>query len=210
MASVASRISDCRLAIDVCSGAGVGVFQLAHSYPQATVIGLDINPKAIQIAKVNTKHLFPSRPRSAPIDMIVSDGFLSVRNQVRGKVDVVSINPPFIAGDKRTYAAGGPTGMELILRMIGEAKEALRMGGELYGHMAAPCSFDGKDRFRKALHALSGWEVVAYDVRSNLLDIHSYCKELISYCFHRFLMWIYLVTKWSVPKLILILQGSPV
>jgi hypothetical protein len=128
------------------------------------------------MAQINTKHLFPSRSRIAPITNTVSDGFISVLDQVRGQVDVVTINPPFIAGDKRTYAAGGPTGMELIMRMIGEAREALKVGGELFGHMAAPCSFDGIDRFKTALQNLSGWEVVAYDV----LDVDIFGDEMES------------------------------
>lgn len=204
MSSVTPRIPNARLAIDVCSGAGVGAFQLAHSYPQATVLGLDINEKAIEVAKINTKHLFPNRPRSAPIDMIVSDGFLSVLDQVRGRVDVVSINPPFIAGDNRTYAAGGPTGMELIFRMIGEAKEALRMGGELYSHMAAPCAFDGTDRFRAALHALAGWEVVAYDVCIRMSFLMA-----IGLLLHRSWTWTSLETRWCLPRLILTSRDLP-
>jgi SAM-dependent methyltransferase len=176
ISSVASRIPNCLLAIDVCSGAGVGAFQLARSYPQARVIGLDINKKAIEISKINSRHLFPERPSSAQIDMIVSDGFTSVLEEVRGQVDVVTINPPFIAGDKRTYASGGPTGMELIMRMIGQAREVLRTGGELYGHMAAPCSFDGTDKFREALGAMPGWEIGAYDV----LDVDIFGDEMAS------------------------------
>lgn len=151
--------------VDVCSGAGAGAFQLAKSYPNATVIGLDINPKAVHLAEINARHLFPDRDSTAPIQMVTSDGFSGVISFVKGQVDVVTINPPFIAGDARTYAAGGPTGMELILRLIGEARDALRVGGELYGHMAAPVSFDGEDRFRSALQALADrWELVAYDV----------------------------------------------
>lgn len=201
-------MNDCRLAIDVCSGAGVGVFQLAHSFPRATILGLDINPRAIQMAEINRRHLFPNREKAAPIKMIVSDGFLDVLEHVRGQVDVVTINPPFIAGDKRTYAAGGPSGMELILRMIDEARQALRVGGELYGHMAAPTSFNGKDRFKESLQALSDfWELVAYDVRPNIpLGTHSTNRPVCP--FSRFLMSTSLATRWSLPRIILTLQGS--
>jgi methylase of polypeptide subunit release factors len=108
--------------------------------------------------------------------MLVSDGFNAVVEGLRGKVDVVTINPPFIAGDKRTYASGGPTGMELIMRMISQAREVLKEDGELYGHMAAPCSFDGRDRFKDALEALPGWEIVAYDI----LDVDIFGDEMAS------------------------------
>lgn len=174
LSSVAPRKADSRLVVDVCSGAGAGAFQLAKSYPNATVIGLDINPKAIQLAEINARHLFPDRESTAPIQMVTSDGFSGIISFVRGQVDVVTINPPFIAGDKRTYAAGGPTGMELILRIIGEARDALKIGGELYGHMAAPVSFGGEDRFKSALLALADrWELVTYDVSVPLVNLGS-------------------------------------
>ncbi|KAF8314731.1 hypothetical protein DL93DRAFT_2198708 [Clavulina sp. PMI_390] len=177
LSEAARRVSECHLAIDVCSGAGAGAFQLAKSFPSATIFGLDINPKAVHIADVNRQHLFPDRSQSSPIQIAVSDGFLGVLEHVRGRVDVTSINPPFIAGDKRTYAAGGPTGMELILRIIGEAREALRVNGVLVGHMAAPIGFGGVDRFRRALDAMSDhWTIVAYDV----LDVDIFGEEMAS------------------------------
>lgn len=143
---------NCRLAIDVCSGSGVGAIHIAKCYPSSRVYALDINPKAVQFGTINALHLLPNRPSSSAVEFLVSDGFSAVnRNtKIQGKVDLVTINPPFIAGERRTYAAGGKTGKDLVLRLIGEAREVLRMGGELWSHMAAPVRFDGTDTFKEA------------------------------------------------------------
>ncbi|KAG8926724.1 hypothetical protein FRC02_008716 [Tulasnella sp. 418] len=160
MSSLSRHIPNPSIAIDMCTGAGVGAIHLARMYPNAKVYGLDINPKALELASINVAHQMPNNK----ISLVLSDGFSAVADELRDQVDIVAIDPPFIAGDERTYASGGPTGIELTLRLLTEARDVLRVGGELWAHMAAPITFDGRDKFRESLRTLCGFEVVEYDV----------------------------------------------
>lgn len=52
------------------------------------------------------------------------------------------------------------------MRLIDEATDGLKMGGELWCHVLASIAFDGTDTFRHEVNGLNGWEVFAYDVSS--------------------------------------------
>lgn len=165
LGSLTKRIPDCRVAIDMCTGAGVGAIHLAREFPNADVYGLDINPKALRLARINAAHLCPDiEPKK--LQMLYSDAYGAVKESLLGKVDVITIDPPFIADDNRTYAQGGYLGIEFTLDMLRKSYEMLKSGGEAWLHMAAPITFDGRDIFREELDKLEGWEVAEYEVRS--------------------------------------------
>lgn len=134
---------------------------MSKHFPDARVLSIDINPKALQYGRINAKHLGKTN-----VEFVLSDGFSAVsgKEDIKERVDVVTINPPFVAGDKRLYAGGGETGKELTLRLVSEAREVLKIGGELWCHVAAPVTFEGMDTFKESLKHLQGWEIVAYEV----------------------------------------------
>lgn len=163
LGTLTKQMPDCRIAIDMCTGAGVGAIHLAREFPEAEVYGLDINPKALHLAGINAAHLCPDvEPHK--LQMLYSDAYATVRDALLGKVDVITIDPPFIADDNRTYAQGGYLGIEFTLDMLRKSHEMLRSGGEAWLHMAAPITFDGRDVFREELDKLEGWEVAEYEV----------------------------------------------
>ncbi|EJD40314.1 S-adenosyl-L-methionine-dependent methyltransferase [Auricularia subglabra TFB-10046 SS5] len=147
--------------LDLCTGPGVGALHLSRLFPDAEVFGVDINPKALAVARFN----------APTVQFKLSDG---LANYDGPPLDVVAIHPPFIAGDARVYAAGGPTGIELTLRLISEAHRALRKGGELWSYTAVPVAFDGSDAFRTALESDGHWHVARYE----LVDADIFGEEM--------------------------------
>lgn len=175
LGSLTKRKLDSRIAIDMCTGAGVGAIHLAREFPEATVYGLDINNKAIALARINARHLCPNIDPSK-LQILYSDAYTTVKPLLLGKVDVITIDPPFIADDERTYAQGGHLGIEFTLDMLRKSHEMLRVGGEAWLHMAAPITFDGRDIFREELDKLEGWEVADYEV----IDVDIFGNEMES------------------------------
>lgn len=162
LGSLTKRIPNAAIAIDMCTGPGVGAIHLAREFPNAEVYGLDINPKALKLAEINAKHLLPT---SHKLKLLYSDAYSAVADNLTGKVDIIAIDPPFIADDNRTYAQGGYLGIEFTLDMLRKSRPLLREGGEAWLHMAAPITFEGKDVFREEIEKLEGWEVAEYEVR---------------------------------------------
>jgi len=173
MSSLTHRIPECRIAIDMCTGAGVGAIHLAKSFPNARVWGLDINPKALAFARINAAHTCPEIS-SHRLQMLYSDAYTAVHNELKGKVDVIAIDPPFIADDERTYAQGGYLGIEFTIDMFKKSRDLLRVGGEIWCHMAAPITFDGRDAFREAIEELPGWQIADYEV----IDVDIFGNEM--------------------------------
>lgn len=142
LASVRLRHTPPKHILDLCTGPGIGALHLSRLFPDADVVGVDINAKALVLARFN-----------APgVRFICSDGLLQYDG---APLDVVAIHPPFIANDARIYAAGGPTGVELTLRLIGEALNKLRAGGELWSYTAVPIGFDGTDACKRVRHLVA-------------------------------------------------------
>ncbi|KAF8314732.1 S-adenosyl-L-methionine-dependent methyltransferase [Clavulina sp. PMI_390] len=171
--SLTKRMPGCKIAIDMCTGAGVGAIHLAREFPDAEIFGLDINPKALYLAHVNAAHLCPDlEPRQ--LQMLYSDAYSAVEEHLAGRVDVITIDPPFIADDNRTYAQGGWLGIEFTLDMLRKSRPMLRSGGEAWLHMAAPITYDGRDILREELEKLEGWELSEYEV----IDVDIFGNEM--------------------------------
>jgi hypothetical protein len=173
MGTLTKRIPNCRVAIDMCTGAGVGAVHLALEFPDADVYGLDINPKALKLARINAAHLCPNK-KPKQLQMLYSDAYTAVQDKLAGIVDVIAIDPPFIADDKRTYAQGGYLGIQFTLDMLRKSFDMLRVGGEAWLHMAAPITFDGRDVFREEIEKLEGWEIAEYEI----IDVDIFGNEM--------------------------------
>jgi release factor glutamine methyltransferase len=123
---------------DVGTGSGILAVCAAKNLPAAHVTALDISPAALAIAKENAeKHGVASR-----IEFLESDLFAAVPTEK--KFDFIVSNPPYVAeGDTTTLASdvrkyephaalfAGPKGTEVIERLIPQAAERLKSGGQL-------------------------------------------------------------------------------
>jgi hypothetical protein len=173
MKTLTKRIPDCRVAIDMCTGAGAGAIHLALEFPNAEVYGLDINPKALRLARINAAHICPTK-KPDQLQMLYSDAYSAVQEKLAGLVDVIAIDPPFIADDRRTYAQGGHLGIQFTLDMLHKSYSMLRVGGEVWLHMAAPITLDGRDIFREEISKFKGWEVADYEI----IDVDIFGNEM--------------------------------
>jgi len=132
--------------VDVCCGAGAGAIHIARHFPDAKVLGLDLNRQALELAAVNARH--------AGVDVQFVDSDLFCKSP--DGLDLIISNPPYIASaeDIARYADGGTTGLELSLQIVDEGMEKLAADGILMIYTGVPIPLDGVDPFRKHLEKL--------------------------------------------------------
>ncbi len=123
--------------LDLCAGSGCIAATIAAERPQASVWATDISPDALAVAKLNTEKL--------GVDGRVTffEGDLFAPLPPGARFDVVVSNPPYVktgelAGlqrevqkEPRLALDGGPDGLAVIRRLIGEAQRHLVPGGLL-------------------------------------------------------------------------------
>jgi len=152
-----------RAVVDVCCGSGAGAIHMARSLPSSTVIGLDLNSKALTLGKIN------ANLADCQVDFLESDLFAAV--ELRKDIDLVASNPPYIASsegsDVPMYAAGGAEqGLALPLRIVSEGIQVLAEGGLLMIYTGLPVFYEkpGHDPFLQRIREVEGAELVAYRI----------------------------------------------
>jgi release factor glutamine methyltransferase len=139
--------------LDLCTGSGAVAISLKHERPDVAVFASDISPEAVKIARANARRLLGRDGRagkSRGVTFFQGDLF----ENVEGSFDCITANPPYVPTktidtlarevrrEPRLALDGGEDGLDLIRRVIGEAKERLSPGGILLleagpGQMAA-------------------------------------------------------------------------
>lgn len=122
---------------DVGTGSGCIALALAKELPKAEIHAVDISPAALEIARVNAaRHQLDSRIQFHHADLLA--GFEN------NSLDFVVSNPPYVGESEadqvqlevrkfepRNAVFAGPTGLEVIARLIPQAHAALKPGGSL-------------------------------------------------------------------------------
>lgn len=121
--------------LDCCCGSGCVGIAVAYERPGLELVGSDISEAALMVASINgTRILGPDRAVFLRSDLLAA---------VPGRFDLILSNPPYVpTGDIATLAPevrmeprialdGGPDGLELIGRLVGEAVDRLNAGGRL-------------------------------------------------------------------------------
>jgi release factor glutamine methyltransferase len=125
-------------AVDVGTGSGCLAIASAHQHRGASFVAIDISEEALNVAKRNAaQHQVADR-----IDFRLGDRLQPVADE--GPFDVVISNPPYIstarieqleAGvrdyEPRRALDGGPSGLEMVARLIEESIPLLKPGGHL-------------------------------------------------------------------------------
>ncbi len=123
--------------VDVGTGSGAIALALAKELPSAEIHATDISPDALEVARANAaRHELTSRIEFHHTDLLYGLPPVSF--------DIVVSNPPYIGESEeesvqlevrkfepRNAVFAGPTGMEVIERLIPQARAALRPGGWL-------------------------------------------------------------------------------
>ena len=159
---------DPRSAIDICCGAGAGAIHMAQAYHEATVLGLDSNPKALDLAKVNA-----SLAKTENVEFISSDLYAAVPTSLQGNVDLIVSNPRYITssteqgGGLPLHADGRPMdGLDIALQIIAEGLELLFAGGLilLYTGVSIPARSPGSDPMLEKVQQISGSTLLEYRI----------------------------------------------
>lgn len=156
-----------RTLVDIGTGAGVGAVVAAGACPGAEVIGTDINDRAVRLARVNSAHA------GVRMDCVETDAL----DAVRGPLDLVVANPPYIGSDSgRTYRdGGGMLGAQLSFDWAQAAARRLASGGRMLLYTGSAI-VNGEDRFRTALGEMLDGE--ACDLRYQELDPDVFSSQL--------------------------------
>ena len=123
--------------VDVGTGSGCIALALAKELPEAEIHATDISPAALEIAEANAaRHQMTSRVQFHDTDLL--------KSLPRGYFDFVVSNPPYVGESEedsvqlevrkfepRSAVFAGSTGLEVIERLIPQAREALKPGGWL-------------------------------------------------------------------------------
>jgi len=122
---------------DVGTGSGCIALALAHELPSTKILATDISVAALEIARANAaRHALDGRIDFREADLLAgSDDH---------NLDFVISNPPYVGESEedevqlevrkfepRNAVFAGPTGLEIIERLIPQANSALRPGGWL-------------------------------------------------------------------------------
>ena len=134
--------SPIKRAVDIGCGAGPGAILLARAMPEAEVLAVDINARALALTQVNAMH------NGTPNVHAVHSNLLS---DVTGSFDFVAANPPYLVDPaQRAYRhGGGPLGADFALAVIDAAVARLAPGGTLLLYTGVAI-IGGVDSFRAA------------------------------------------------------------
>jgi len=145
---------------DVGTGSGCIALALARELPQAEIYATDISPAALEIARANAaRHQLEDRIQFHETDLVCG--------LAGNSFDLIVSNPPYVGDSEadqvqrevrkfepRNAVFAGPTGSEVIARLIPQAKAALKPGGWLVVEISSAIADHVKNLLR-------GW----HDVR---------------------------------------------
>lgn len=122
--------------VDVGTGSGCIALALAKELPNSEIHATDISPSALEVARANAaRHQLDRRIRFQQTDLLAG---------VEAPLDFVVSNPPYVGDteedqvqlevrkfEPRTAVFAGSKGMDVIARLIPQARATLRPGGWL-------------------------------------------------------------------------------
>jgi len=127
------------IAVDLATGGGTVALAVAHETKGVNVYGTDVSREAVRVARANARRL---RLRAT---FVAGDLFGALPRELAGKVDVITLHPPYVAkGEMRelpdeikrfepahTLTDHSVDGLGLVHRAAAESHEWLRRGGWL-------------------------------------------------------------------------------
>jgi len=134
------------LIIEIGTGSGCVAISLAKEIPSARVVATDISRRALRVAAANA-----ARHGVSNVTFLRGRTFGPLRGQeLDGRAEVIVSNPPYVAAgewpglpeevrafEPRPALVSGPTGFEVIRRLVRGARRYLRRGGRLVFEIGA-------------------------------------------------------------------------
>jgi len=134
------------LAVDLGTGSGNIALSLAREVPGVEVWGVDRSPEALAVARANLAGLGRA---GAAVRLVEGGWFESLPPILRGRVDLVVSNPPYIAQhevddlppevsrwEPLAALVAGPTGLEHVATIVDQAPRWLSRPGVLVVEIA--------------------------------------------------------------------------
>ena len=137
------------LVVDLGTGSGAIAISVALEVPRSRVWGTDRSEDALAVARAN---LAGMGGRVAPrVRLVAGDWFAALPDDLRGQVDMIVANPPYVGADELLPAevadwepagalVAGPTGLEALAEILTGGPAWLRRPGvvvvELAPHQA--------------------------------------------------------------------------
>ncbi len=126
--------------VDMATGIGPVALAVAHAIPRARVVGCDISPRPLSLARDNARRLGLRN-----VEFRRGDLFGAVPSGLAGRVDVVTLHPPYVGRREmrdlpheisafephESLTDGSPMGMGLVGRVADDGPRWLRAGGWL-------------------------------------------------------------------------------
>ncbi|MDK2352894.1 methyltransferase [Pseudomonas paraeruginosa] len=161
-----------RRAADIGCGAGPGAIRIALACPDAEVHGLDINPAALDLARVNAALAGVDNLTLARSDLLC---------QAPGRFDLIVANPPYLldASERAYRHGGGSLGAGLSLAIVDAALERLEPGGSLLLYTGV-AMVDGADPFLARVRERLAQRARGWDWEYQELDPDVFAEELES------------------------------
>lgn len=128
------------VAVDLGTGSGAIALSLAAElWPRVSVWATDVSAEATAVARANLAGL---GRRGGAVRIVEGDWFTALPDDLRGGLDLVISNPPYVAESEALPAAvvdwepvgaliPGPSGLEAYERIVADAPHWLRSGGWL-------------------------------------------------------------------------------
>jgi methylase of polypeptide subunit release factors len=135
-----------RRIVDIGCGSGAAAIALARRFPQAEVIAVDINQRALALADINIRLAGAANARSHHSNLL---------HQLEGAFDLIVANPPYLldASERPYRHGGGALGSGLSLQIVQAAITRLASGGALWLYTGVAMT-DGDDPFLRQASAL--------------------------------------------------------
>lgn len=132
---VTTSMSNPKVIVDLCTGSGNLAIALKRTYPDAAVYATDVSQAALNVAIDNAKR------NGTPIDFCRGDLFEPLPTDVKGEVDLLVSNPPYLAeieleqvpqdvrNEPSMALVAGQRGDEVVTRIAKEVADWLAPGG---------------------------------------------------------------------------------
>jgi len=148
------------LIVDVGTGSGNIAISLAQHIPQAQVIGIDLSPAALRLARINArKNDVAHRCRWRRGDLLrpllskAGRAQMVIANLPYVKTHEIESLEPELQWEPRLALDGGPDGLKLIFRLIDQAREVLSVNGVLLLEIAP----DQAKKLNRRLESDTAW-----------------------------------------------------